>query len=119
MEITTKDGPALKIVLAPDARLARQPEDVRDVASSVTEGWAIKAPLAGVFRDRHPGDVDASPLARQGSTLEAAEIAGFVEVGPILLPFIAPKAAIVSGVQARPGELVGYGDPVFMMEHAQ
>jgi biotin carboxyl carrier protein len=119
LEISTRDGHALKIVLALDASPVRQPEDVHDVALSVTEEWAIKAPLAGVFHDRHPGGVDASPLAREGSTLEAGEITGFVEVGPILLPVIAPKAAIVAGVQAHAGQLVGYGDPVFMMEHAQ
>jgi biotin carboxyl carrier protein len=119
LEISTTDGHALKIVLAPDVSYVKPHDAAQDAAAPVTEGWAVKAPLAGVFRDRHPGGVDASPLAREGSTLEAGEIAGFVEVGPILLPVIAPKAAIVAGVQARAGELVGYGDPVFMMEHAQ
>ncbi|MBV7520522.1 hypothetical protein [Ensifer sp. ENS12] len=119
LEISTKDGHALKIVLAPDANPVRRRDEAQGVTSPVTEGWAVKAPLAGVFRDRHPGSLDASPLAGEGCTLEVGGIAGFVEVGPILLPVIAPATAIVAGVHARAGELIGYGDPVLTMEHAQ
>ncbi|KRD72215.1 hypothetical protein [Ensifer sp. Root278] len=119
LEISTKDGHALKIVLAPDASPVERREEAQDVTSLVPEGRAVKAPLAGVFRDRHPAGSDASPLAGEGRALEAGDIAGFVEVGPILVPVVAPATAIVAGVHARAGELIGYGDPVLTIEHAQ
>ncbi|USJ27538.1 acetyl-CoA carboxylase biotin carboxyl carrier protein [Ensifer adhaerens] len=119
LEISTKDGHTLKIVLPLDASPARPREAAKDVTSSAMEGWTVKAPLAGVFRDRHPGDVDASPLASEGSTVEAGNVVGFVEVGPILMPVIAPVTANVAGVHARAGELIGYGDPVLTMENAR
>lgn len=118
LEISTKDGHTLKIVLAPDASPVRHRDEAQDAASSVPEGRAVKAPLAGVFRDRHPGGFGPGPLTGEDRTLEAGDIAGFVEVGPILIPVIAPATALVAGVHARAGELIGYGDPVLTMEHA-
>ena len=119
LEISTTDGHALKIVLGPDRSSVRRLEEAQDVTISVPEGQAVKAPLAGVFRDRHPGGSDAAPIADEGRTLAAGDFAGFVEVGPILVPVIAPATAVVTAVHIRAGELIGYGDPVLMMEHAQ
>lgn len=119
LEISTKDGRALKIVLNPGA----SPVDVREAAPDVTaprpKGRVLKASLAGVFRDRHPGAPDVSSLAGEGTSLEPGAVAGFVEIGPILLPVIAREAAVVAKVHARAGELIGYGDPILTMEHAQ
>jgi len=119
LEISTKDGCALKIVLNPVTRPVDGREADLHMTAPRSEDRTVKAPLAGVFRDRHPGIPDASPLAGDGSSLEAGAAVGFVEVGPILLPVIASEAAAVAKVHARAGELIGYGDPVLTMEQAQ
>lgn len=115
LEILTDDGDALKIVLDPGARSARMQGDGPDMVETRTEGCAVKAPIAGVFRGRHPC-ADAPPLAAEGDAVEADAVVGFVEVGPLLLPVIAPETAVVAKVHARAGDLVGYGDVILTME---
>ncbi|WP_411036869.1 hypothetical protein [Shinella sp. BYT-45] len=115
LEITTPDGGALKIALSAGMRSVRAAEAV----SEAPGGRAVKAPMAGLFRDRHPCAPEAVPLAGEGGMLEAGSLAGFVEIGPMLLPVIAPEAGIVAKIHARAGELIGYGDAVLTMEPAR
>lgn len=110
LEIATPDGGVLKIVLeagTPAVRLA-------EAAPEIPAGCTVKAPMAGLFRDRHPAG--AGPLAAAGGALEAGAVVGFVEVGPLLLPVIAPEAGTVADIHARAGELIGYGNAVLTME---
>ena len=116
LEITTQDGKALKIILGAGPR----PTPVHNAAVVPVEtpepaGRPVKAPIAGLFRDRHPA-AEASPLSGEGRALEAGAIVGFVEVGPVLLPVVAPEAAVVAEVLARTGDLVGYGDTILTTE---
>jgi acetyl-CoA carboxylase biotin carboxyl carrier protein len=119
LEITTQDGRALKIVLGDGPR----PAPVHNAVAVPAEmpepaGRPIKAPIAGVFRDRHPA-ADASPLAGEGRALDAGAVVGFVEVGPMLLPVSAPETAVVAEVLACAGDLVGYGDIILTTEPAR
>ncbi len=112
LEITTQDGQALKIVLGE----AAVPAEMRVPEAA---GQPVKAPIIGFFRDRHPAAAEATPLSSEGRTLEAGAIVGFVEVGPVLLPVIAPEAAVIAEVLARAGDLVGYGDIILTTESAR
>lgn len=114
LEITTADGRALKIVLAAGRPVAKLPEAVPEQPAGGPEAHAVKAPLAGIFHDRHPAA--AGPLAEEGLSLTAGALAGFVEVGPVLLPVRAREAGVVIEVRARAGDLVGYGDTVLLTE---
>jgi len=114
LEITTPDGAALKIVLDPGVRAV----PVAEAAPEKPHGRAVKAPMAGLFHDRHPG-AGAGPLAGKGQMLDAGALAGFVAVGPVLLPVIAPAAGMVAEVHAGAGDLIGYGDAVLTMGPAR
>lgn len=115
LEITTPDGGVLKIALDAGARL----EEIAEPPPAIParpEGRVVKAPMAGLFRDRHPAAPETGPLAGEGRALEAGAVVGFVEIGPVLLPVTAPDAGVVSEIRARTGDLIGYGDPVLTME---
>lgn len=116
LEITTPDGGALKIVLDAGAHAVRVAETTPETPAGGPEGRAVKAPMAGLFRDRHPDSSEAGPLAGEGRALDAGAVAGFIEVGPVLLPVVAPEAGVIAAIHARAGELVGYGDAVLTME---
>lgn len=112
LEITAPDGGVLKIALDAGARAVH----VAETPSAPPQGRAVKAPMAGLFRDRHPAATEAGPLAGEGRALEAGAPVGFVGVGPVLLPVFAPEAGVVGSVHARAGALVGYGDAILTME---
>ncbi|GCA49400.1 hypothetical protein KGO5_01846 [Sinorhizobium sp. KGO-5] len=118
LEIATADGRALKIVL--DAAPSPAVSGEKPVAPGVppAERHAVKAPLPGRFRDRHPS-ADAVPLSGKGGRLEAGALVGFVEIGPVLLPVRASETAIVAEIHVRAGDLVGYGDTILTTEAAR
>ena len=116
LEIGTPDGGMLRIALDVGAGPVQSAGAEPTVAAVSPEGPAISAPMAGLFRDRHPVVPETEPLAGEGRALEAGAVVGFVEVGPVLLPVIAPSAGLVGEVHARDGQLIGYGDAVLTME---
>jgi acetyl-CoA carboxylase biotin carboxyl carrier protein len=118
LEIATPDGGALKIVLDAGPHVAPVEAVSGNRVEDLPQGRPVKAPMAGLFRDRHPGLADAGPLAGAGKALEAGAVAGFVEVGPVLLPVVAPAAGVTAEIHARVGALIGYGDAVLTMEPA-
>ena len=115
LEIATPDGVVLKITLDAGVRTAAMAEPMRAIPTARPEGRAVKAPIAGLFRDRHPA-TETEPLASEGRALEAGAVAGFVEIGPILLPMTVPDAGTVGEIHAHADELIGYGDTVLTME---
>ena len=117
LEITTADGRALKIVLAAGRPVAKVSDAAPELPASDPGANAVKAPIAGIFHDRHPAA--AAPLAEEGQALAAGALAGFVEVGPVLLPVRAREAGVVVEVRARGGDLVGYGDTILLTEAAR
>lgn len=116
LEIATPDGGVLKIALDAGARTAVMAEPTRAIPASRREGRAVKAPIAGLFRDRHPAATETGPLASEGRALDASAVVGFVEVGPMLLPVAVPDAGVVDEIHAHADELIGYGDTVVTME---
>ncbi|UDF32305.1 UNVERIFIED_ORG: hypothetical protein LHK14_21080 (plasmid) [Roseateles sp. XES5] len=116
LEIATPDGGALKITLGAGARTAMMAEPMRAIPVGRLESRTVKAPIAGLFRDRHPAATETGPLASGGRTLEAGAVAGFVEIGPILLPVTVPDAGTIDEIHAHTDELIGYGDTVLTME---
>lgn len=68
---------------------------------------AACAPCVGVFLDRHP--LDADSLASQGARVEVGARVGYLRVGVLLVPVVAPVAGTIAGILAPAGSLVGYG----------
>jgi len=108
LELTTATGGALKIAL--DAGTCPVLG-----ADPMPGSRIIKAPLAGRFHDRHPAATEAAPLAGAGRVLAGGAIAGFVAVGPILLPVLVPEGGVVSAVHVRAGDLIGDGAAIVTM----
>lgn len=76
-----------------------------------------KAPFVGHFLPVHPAR-DAAEVAI-GAFVFPGQIIGFVRVGPLIMPVQAEEAGTLDGCVIEPGDLVGYGDTVFLIEPAQ
>ncbi|MFT3690900.1 hypothetical protein [Paenirhodobacter sp.] len=68
----------------------------------------ITAPIAGHALNAHP-------LRAASTDVAAGEAAGFVRVGPVLVPALAPRAGHVTG-RAAEGALIGFGDTLLSLE---
>lgn len=81
-------------------------EDEEDEAEPVT----VKASSVGLFLRTHP--VATEPLARIGQRVDAGQLIGLLNIGPLLLPVSAPQAGIVDALHVESGIAVGYGAPL-------
>lgn len=77
----------------------------------------VSASCVGRFLARHP--LQREPVASLGTAVTAGEVIGFLAVGPLLLPVVAPISGIVSAVLARDFATVGFGAPLFELEPLQ
>lgn len=67
----------------------------------------VTAPCAGVFLDRYPLDVES--LVQAGERVHAGGRVGFIQIGLLLVPVVAPTSGMVGHLAVSPGTLVGYG----------
>ncbi|WP_323989704.1 hypothetical protein [Nguyenibacter sp. L1] len=107
----------LTVRLAAPGTDAPQSEDAPENAA-VTE---VPSPEMGVFRQ---GNVIAGAVtaghAGDGAArarVAAGTILGFVEIGPALLPIVAPRDGVVQAVLAADGAPIGYHAPAFAIRH--
>lgn len=71
---------------------------------------SVPAPMAGRMLNAHPArHAPAEDLA-------AGEAAAFVQIGPILIPAVAPQAARVADRPVPDGALIGHGDAIVALE---
>jgi acetyl-CoA carboxylase biotin carboxyl carrier protein len=70
----------------------------------------VASPGVGRFLHTHP--VQEAPLVRTNEPVTTGQPLGLLQVGPILLPVVAPHDGIVAAILASDGSLVGYGDPL-------
>ena len=118
IEIETEDGRLVRIVTGEDAAL--RDAGVDPVASVPAEPHSVrpaKAPIAGHFLPVHPARDTAE--AAIGASVFPEQILGFVGVGPLIMPIRAEEAGTLRACTVGPGDLVGYGDTVFLIEPAQ
>ena len=104
-------GRRLSMTLEPpdDARFA--PAD-GDAAQPTT---LLKADSMGHFRIAHPDGL--FPTCKVGTEVARAQILGFVQIGSLLLPVTAPRPGRLARVLAAEDSLVGYGTPLFEIDH--
>ena len=70
----------------------------------------VNAPAAGIFLHTHP--MQSTPLAPVGAPVGAGAPVGLLQIGALLLPVTAPRAAVVAGLRVEHGTTVGYGTPL-------
>ncbi|CDZ63798.1 acetyl-CoA carboxylase biotin carboxyl carrier protein [Neorhizobium galegae] len=104
LEISRPDG-QLRIVIATGNEVRIDVSATSQPAPAAQPLVVVKAPMAGHF-------CTGSPLR----SVSAADILGFLRVGPILLPLCAGRAGILTKQLAKPDALVGFGDPLFEIE---
>ena len=104
--------------------LLRLGRDAADVAAGVeasvstpgpsrptpSSGATVSAPAAGVFLHAHP--MQSTPLAPVGAPVRAGAPIGLLQIGALMLPVTAPRAAVVAGLLVAHGATVGYGTPL-------
>jgi len=101
-------------------RLGRDAADVAAVGEQgvatpaplprTSPGLTVNAPSAGVFLHAHP--MQSTPLAAVGTQVQVGATIGLLQIGVLLLPVTAPRAAVVAGLHVAHGTLVGYGTPL-------
>jgi acetyl-CoA carboxylase biotin carboxyl carrier protein len=74
----------------------------------------VRASAPGAFLCRHP--LRERATIATGEEFHAGDPLGFLQVGPLLLPVLAPLAGTVTDVLARHGTIVGYGAPLFELQ---
>ncbi|MCF1494986.1 hypothetical protein GOZ83_22775 [Agrobacterium vitis] len=106
-----RDDQQIKIVMAGGAaQISRQTRDKQKPASSMT----VKAPCVGHFLAHHPAR--AYDVAKEATVIKAGDTVGFIKIGPLLLNVTAPQDGILGEALVKSGTLVGYGDPLFLVE---
>ena len=108
-------GPGVLLRLGRDAAEAAPPGE-RSVATpdalhgAPSPGVTVNAPAAGVFLHAHP--MQSTPLAPVGARVRAGAPLGLLQIGALLLPVPASRAAVVVDLRVAHGTLVGYGTPL-------
>jgi acetyl-CoA carboxylase biotin carboxyl carrier protein len=75
---------------------------------------AVRASSPGVFLDRHP--LHERAIVSIGNEVRAGELIGFLQVGPLLMPVLAPQAGTMTEVFVERAKIVGYGEPLFELQ---
>ena len=75
--------------------------------------YELKAPSPGLYLDRHP--LSAQPLVSSGTSIEAGQLVGFLQIRSLLLPLRSAEAGRVVSLPQDPGVTVGYGTVVMSL----
>ena len=105
------DGAAVDVVQS-DGEAAFEPAAAPTAADPPT---TVTAPSVGVFLHSHPMREDA--LAAPGIPVQVGQTLGLLQIGPLLLPILAPAAGTVLELLAAHGAVVGYGAPLVTLHN--
>jgi acetyl-CoA carboxylase biotin carboxyl carrier protein len=94
--------------------VAVQTVDEADAIRQQQPALLVRASAPGAFLCRHP--LRERAIIAIGEEFHAGDPLGFLQVGPLLLPVVAPLAGAVTNVLARHGTIVGYGAPLFELQ---
>lgn len=78
---------------------------------------AVRAPAAGIFLDRQPGDT--KPMVQVGEAVVEGRLVAFIQVGPLLLPVKAPSSGKIGAFAVPPGSCIGYGDDLLQLQSTE
>lgn len=112
-------GPGLTLALRQDAGAVTvveshdAPRPEATAAAAAPDTLTITAPSVGIFLHRHP--LREQPLAAPGSSVQAGQAIGLLQIGLLLLPVPSPADATVHELLAAHGTTVGYGTPLLAL----
>jgi acetyl-CoA carboxylase biotin carboxyl carrier protein len=102
-------GPVVRLVLGRGT--SAEPLAVEEATEPEAATIAVAAPGVGTFLRAHP--LHDRPLAAAGDAVAVGQALAVLKVGALLLPVVAPSAAVVIDAAVEDGTLVGYGDRLF------
>ncbi|WP_055334244.1 hypothetical protein [Ralstonia solanacearum] len=107
-------GPGVRLALRTErpmpSQISAQPVPA---AASAAPQEVVRAGSVGVFRSQHPQQ--AAPLATVGMAVRASQPVGLLQIGPLLLPVLAPCEAVVQDMPVPDGTVVGWGTPLVVL----
>ncbi|MBB6593085.1 acetyl-CoA carboxylase [Ralstonia solanacearum] len=114
-------GPGVRLSLRTErpmpSQISAQPVPAASAAPAVAAVAAsqevVRAGSVGVFRSQHPQQ--AAPLATVGMAVRASQPVGLLQIGPLLLPVLAPCEAVVQDMPVPDGTVVGWGTPLVVL----
>ncbi|MCZ8108827.1 MAG: acetyl-CoA carboxylase biotin carboxyl carrier protein subunit [Burkholderiales bacterium] len=112
LELTGPEGAIRLVRRAPGVAVEPLPGTTEPGVADA--GVMALATVAGIFLDRHP--LHSEPLVEPGARVAAGDHLGYLRVGLLLAPIVAPTAGQVANVLAVPGEVVGFGAPLLDIE---
>ena len=74
----------------------------------------VRASSPGLFLDRHP--LYERAIVPIGTEVRAGELLGLLQVGPLLMPVLAPQAGTMTELFVERAKMVGYGEPLFELQ---
>lgn len=111
-------GPDLHLLLR-NAR-AMAPQIIADPATIApsapvvaASSEVVRAGSVGVFLRQHPQQ--AAPLVEVGAPVATSQPLGLLQIGPLLLPVMAPCDAVVQDMPVPDGTVVGWGTPLAVL----
>ena len=87
-----------------------------DATADAPQVLTVAASSVGVFLHCHP--LRGEALAPPGKPVLQGQALGLLQVGPLLLPVLAPAAGIVLELLAAHGAVVGYATPLVALHDA-
>ncbi len=114
-------GPGVRLALRTErpmpSQISAQPVPAAASAAAAPAVAAsqevVRAGSVGVFRSQHPQQ--AAPLATVGMAVRASQPVGLLQIGPLLLPVLAPCEAVVQDMPVPDGTVVGWGTPLVVL----
>lgn len=102
MPPTTAQSPIIPSAVAPEA------------STDNSNGIVIKSPMVGTFYAASaPG---AEPFAKVGKSIQAGDTLCIIEAMKILNEIEAEQAGVISQILVENGQVVEYGQPLFIVE---
>ena len=114
----TEDGVSFEFKWAIPAELPHSPVPPRAALTAPSPEQAsidvIKSPVMGLFHHQHP--FAPGTAIELGCAITAGEIVGYVEIPGSVVPVMSNKAGILKEYRVANEAVVGYCDPLIIVE---
>ncbi|KAF1022375.1 MAG: hypothetical protein GAK30_01159 [Paracidovorax wautersii] len=107
IDVLELDGPHGHLRLDKNAAATATAPTSAPAAPAPDPTCAVRAASPGIWRDRWPGH--GEPQVPAGARVQAGDLLGLLQIGPLLLPVRAPCSGRLSGWRLAPGATTGHG----------
>lgn len=112
--ITTAFAPAETAVAVPAAPAAAPASAQAAVQADENDGTPVESPMVGVFYAAP--SPDSEPYVTVGSTVNKGDVLCLIEAMKLMNEVTAEKSGTITKVCVENGQVVEYGQPIFMIK---